>query len=201
MKRNTELVTSRDWCINQYETQYKSLHQIRSQTGLGINTIKRWFKKHGIKTRQDDVIVRSQKSHKLRNNPNWKGRYNNCGYYYIYHPNHPNAPPSGYISEHRFIAEQLVDRVLNIDEFVHHIDMDKTNNSLDNLFITKQRGHKNLQYSFNRLCKSLLGAGLIYFDKESGNYGLRERLHFNVCEGRRDTKRSQIWRIGFYCIT
>lgn len=174
MRIANELIKSKDWCVAQYVIQRKSLRTIRAETGLGINTIKRWFRKHDIKTRQDDEVVRSQKSHKLRNNPNWKGKRNNCGYYYIYHPNHPNAPPSGYISEHRFIAEEIVGRVLNIDEFVHHIDMDKTNNSKDNLFITKQRGHKALQCSFNRLCKSLLGAGLIYFDKECGEYGLRE---------------------------
>jgi len=174
MKRNTDLIKDRNWCIGQYETQQKSLHQIRAETGLGINTIKRWLKRYGIATRQDDAIVRSQKSHKLRNNPNWKGKRNNCGYWYIYHPNHPNAPPSGYISEHRFIAEGIIGRVLDIDEFVHHIDMDKTNNSIDNLFITKQRGHRVLQYSFNRLCKPMLAAGLIYFDKECGKYGLRE---------------------------
>jgi len=174
MKRNTDLIKNRDWCIDQYETQQKSLHKIRAETGLGINTIKRWFKKHGVITRQDDTVVRSQKSHKLRNNPNWKGKRNNCGYYYIYHPNHPNAPPSGYISEHRFIAEQIVGRILDIDEFVHHIDMDKANNHIDNLFITKQRGHRMIQCAFNRLCKPLLEAGVIYFDKESGEYGLRE---------------------------
>lgn len=174
MKRTTSNVMEKEWCYDQYIIKHKSLRTIRSETGLGINTIKRWFKKHGILTRQDDDIVKEQKSHKLRSHPNWKGKRNNCGYFYIYHPNHPNAPPSGYISEHRFIAEEIVGRVLNIDEFVHHIDMDKTNNAKENLFITKQRGHKYLHSSFQRLCKFLLERNLIYFNKEVGEYGLRE---------------------------
>ena len=173
MKRVTDNITDKAWCEAQYITLEKSLRTIRGETGLGINTMKRWFKKHGIKTRQDDEIVRSQKSHKLQENPKWKGRRNNCGYYYIYHPTHPNASVSGYISEHRFIAEQIVGRVLNIDEFVHHIDMDKTNNSIDNLWVTKQRGHRDVQHTFNRLCKPLLESGIIFFNKEDGEYGLR----------------------------
>ncbi len=166
--------TDQDFLYKEYVGKQKSLHQLRREYGWGINTIKRWMRKYGIQTRQGDKIVRSQQSHKLRKNPNWKGRRNNSGYYYIYHPTHPNAPPSGYISEHRFIAEQIVGRVLGIDEFVHHIDMDKKNNSVENLFVSKQRGHKATHYSFNRLCKPLLEAGLIYFNKESGEYGLRE---------------------------
>jgi len=173
MKINNERVRSKEWCEEQYIAFGKSLHAIRSETGLGINTIKRWFKKHGVETRKDDVVVRAQKSHKLYMNPKWKGRRNNCGYTYIYHPNHPNAPPSGYISEHRFIAEELVGRVLEIDEFVHHIDMDKTNNNLENLFISKQRGHKIIHASFSRLCKTLIDRGIVYFDREDGVYGLR----------------------------
>ena len=173
MKIANELVKDKDWCISQYISQEKSLRMIRADTGLGINTIKRWFRKHGIVTRKDDAIVITQKSHKLSNHPKWKGRDNNCGYYYIYNPEHPNASPSGYISESRFVAEQIIGRVLNIDEFVHHIDMDKSNNNVDNLYITKQRGHKAVHASLNRLCKEMLERNIIYFDKKEGVYGLR----------------------------
>ncbi len=173
MKINDVSIREKQWLFQQYVELQKSIHQIRRETGLGYNTIKRWLRKYDISIRQDDEVVRNQKSHKLRKNPNWKGKRNNCGYYYIYHPNHPNAPPSGYISEHRFIAEQIVGRILDIDEYVHHIDMDKSNNKIENLFITKQKGHKAIQYAFNRLCKPLLEAGIIYFDKERGEYGLQ----------------------------
>ncbi|KKN22238.1 hypothetical protein LCGC14_0917390 [marine sediment metagenome] len=155
----------------QYVIQRKSLRTIREETGLGINTIKRWLRKHGIETRQDDEVVRSQKGHKLSANPKWKGKYNNTGYNYIYNPEHPNASPSGYISESRFVAEELVGRVLSIDEFVHHIDMDKTNNLKDNLYISQQRAHKNIHASFNRLCKELMIRGIVTFNKESESYG------------------------------
>lgn len=172
MKLSCEQIKNQNWCEEQYLVKSKSIHQIRKETGLGINTIKRWFYKFGIPIRKiDDSIVCQQKSHKLRNHPQWKGKKNNCGYFYIYNPSHPNAPKSGYISEHRFIAEQLIGRVLNIDEFVHHIDMDKSNNELSNLHITKQRGHKHVHSSFNRLCKQLLGKNIIYFDRENECYG------------------------------
>jgi hypothetical protein len=174
MRLANENIKNKEWCIEEYLNNKKSVKQIRRETGLGINTMKRWFRKHNIEIRQgDNEIVCSQKSHKMRKHPNWKGKRNNCGYYYIYHPNHPNAPKSGYISEHRFIAEQKVGRILNSDEFVHHIDMDKTNNELSNLYISKQRGHKEVHASFNRLCRELMNRGVVYFDQKEGRYGLR----------------------------
>ena len=174
MKLSNDKIKEKHWCKQEYLVKKKSVKEIRRETGLGVNTIKRWFNKHGIIIRQgDNDVVRNQKAHKLQDHPNWKGKRNNCGYYYIYHPKHPNAPKSGYISEHRFIAEQLVGRILNHDEFVHHIDMDKTNNDISNLFVSKQRGHRSIHYSFNRLCKELLEKDVIYFNKETESYGLR----------------------------
>lgn len=50
-------------------------------------------------------------------------------------PNHPKAKYNGCVLEHRLIAEQIVGRTLKDSEVVHHIDEDKTNNSIDNLIV------------------------------------------------------------------
>lgn len=56
------------------------------------------------------------------------------GYVMLYMPKHPNAIGSGYIQEHVYVMEQALGRHLDKKvESVHHIDGDKTNNSLDNL--------------------------------------------------------------------
>lgn len=171
MRLSFDGIKDKEWCINQYVAQQKSLRTIRKETGLGINTIKRWFRKYKVVTRQDDEVIRSQKSRPLNKNGRWKGKYNNCGYWYIYYPEHPNAPPSGYISESRFNAEILVGRILSIDERVHHIDMNKMNNHPENLFVCQNKGHRKTHASFNRLCKTLIERGIIFFDKNGGKYG------------------------------
>ena len=173
MKINDTSIRNKEWAVEQYVLLQKSIHQIRRETGLGYNTIKRWLHRYGIIIRQDDEIVRNQKSLKLTNNPHWKGKRNNNGYKYIYYPKHPLAPKSGYINEHRFILEQSLGRILEPEEWVHHIDMDKVNNNLTNLIICTQGEHKKAHASLQRLCAELLQRRIIYFDRKEKVYGLR----------------------------
>ena len=48
-------------------------------------------------------------------------------------PKHPKANAKGLYPLHRVLAENQIGRLLACNEVVHHIDGDKTNNSLDNL--------------------------------------------------------------------
>jgi hypothetical protein len=85
----------------------------------------------------------------IQNNPNspckkgncreksisWKGgrRFHSLGYIEIYH-NNPNRKDK-YILEHRYVMEQHIGRPLNANETVHHIDENRSNNSIDNLML------------------------------------------------------------------
>lgn len=53
----------------------------------------------------------------------------------------------GYILEHRLIVESALGRPLLSSEVVHHVDGDKANNSLNNLFVTSQPEHMRLHVS------------------------------------------------------
>ena len=48
------------------------------------------------------------------------------------------------VREHRHIVEQHIGRKLTRDEEVHHLDGDKTNNSIDNLKIMTKQSHATL---------------------------------------------------------
>lgn len=61
----------------------------------------------------------------------------NNNYKEIYMPNHPYARQNGTVFEHRINAEKKIGRFLLPTEVVHHIDEDRTNNSLDNLIVFK----------------------------------------------------------------
>jgi len=48
---------------------------------------------------------------------------------------HPYATKRGFIQEHRLVAEEIVQRCLNSEEVVHHIDGDTMNNNISNLMV------------------------------------------------------------------
>ncbi len=61
------------------------------------------------------------------------------GYVAIYEPDNPSAYTcgnwSGYVYEHRSIAEKMLGRQLTSEEVVHHLDCDKTNNNPNNIIV------------------------------------------------------------------
>ena len=58
----------------------------------------------------------------------------NKSYVKIRAPNHPNAK-KGYVLEHRLVVEKRLGRYLKPIEVIHHIDEDKTNNTVENLML------------------------------------------------------------------
>ena len=79
------------------------------------------------------------------------------GYYIIYKPEHPRSFKTkslrGYMYEHIFIAEIDYGRSLRDDEDVHHLDLNKFNNSPENLVILPARSHGRLHHwmTFNKI--------------------------------------------------
>lgn len=66
---------------------------------------------------------------------NWQGGVRKCGkYIQIYAPSHPNNN-HGTILLHRLKAEQYLGRLLSKKEVIHHIDGDKRNNKISNLYL------------------------------------------------------------------
>lgn len=71
-------------------------------------------------------------------------KINNSGYYMI----HVNDK---WVLEHRFIVEEHINRPLKKEEAVHHIDFNKLNNDINNLFLFKsQKEHKSFENKFLR---------------------------------------------------
>ena len=66
-------------------------------------------------------------------------------YKLIHKPNHPNCTKSGYVREHRLVAEKYLGRYLNNDEIVHHIDENGLNNEISNLEVMLKIDHDKLK--------------------------------------------------------
>ena len=61
------------------------------------------------------------------------------GYIGFYDPKHRLANKAGIVYEHMIKAEELLGRPLKSGEVVHHIDENKSNNSLNNLMVFKTK--------------------------------------------------------------
>ena len=103
--------------------------------------------------------------------PTWKGgKYKSWnGYWNIHYPKHPCAS-SGYIKEHRLIMEKKLNRYLNKNEHVHHIDYNKTNNKINNLIVLSNSEHMKLVGNLYSLFPELIKDGIIKFDKRKKRY-------------------------------
>lgn len=55
------------------------------------------------------------------------------GYVKLYLPDHPNVHKSGHYGEHQYVMEQMLGRLLEPDEEVHHKDRNRQNNDPANL--------------------------------------------------------------------
>ena len=115
-------------------------------------------------------------------NSSWKGgrvlqatkkkercNYGN-GYYYLKLPSHPNAAKNGYVGEHVVIATAERGRALDVGEIVHHVNLNKHDNSPGNLAITDRTTHANWHNRLEEIAAAMLSEGLVAFDVQRGYY-------------------------------
>lgn len=105
-----------------------------------------------------------------KNNPNWRGGISKDKYYKMDY--------SKGESLHNIVIEKKIGRNLKSYEVAHHIDLDKSNNSENNLYLCKTRGtHSSIHHQLNVLGKKfaifLLKKDYIYFDKKNELYRIK----------------------------
>jgi hypothetical protein len=84
-----------------------------------------------------------------------------------------------WVTKHRYVMEQHLGRKLKRTEIVHHIDMNKENNHIDNLWLCTHSEHQIAHGTFNKICAQLMNSISSYskveFDKDKGEYYLIEK--------------------------
>jgi len=104
---------------------------------------------------------------KIKHSGNRKRAIN--GYILIKDYNHPDRNSQNDILEHRLVMSKFLKRSLMKDEIVHHIDFDRSNNEISNLYLYKNRGeHLRAISTLFKLVKELLISKIISF--ENGEY-------------------------------
>ena len=66
-----------------------------------------------------------------------------CDYLLVWAPEHPKSFDGGWYYLHRVVVEKQLNRILHTWETVHHINEDKYDCSLENLFVCTRPEHDN----------------------------------------------------------
>jgi hypothetical protein len=77
-----------------------------------------------------------------------------------------------HIREHQYVMELHLNRRLEKGEVVHHIDGNKRNNALDNLYLTSVTEHNKLHAESESIVFALLKDGIVRFNRDIGRYEL-----------------------------
>lgn len=115
-----------------------------------------------------------------------KSTYSVNNYIGVYYPTHPFCWQNGTVYYHRLVMENYLDRYLDIDEHVHHIDGNPQNNNIDNLELMTNELHLKLHnpiYLKEKLCKYCgklfkpRQNRIIYCSPECGYLNKRKVIH------------------------
>jgi hypothetical protein len=114
------------------------------------------------------------------NSPNWKGgKYiSSDGYIMIKVADRFDVatPWKSYKKEHTHVMETYLGRPLNKGEIIHHLDKNKINNALDNLWLSNQAKHRVAHDSLEKLSIKLYKNGFVIFNLETGIYEFTEEF-------------------------
>jgi hypothetical protein len=106
---------------------------------------------------------------------------NSSGYVEIWLGKGQEEGVSGYYREHKLLKELECGRRLDKDELIHHIDVDKTNNNLDNLHICRGHNqHRKLHSQLERVSAELIKMGVIKFNHKEGQYFLDPNIREGI---------------------
>lgn len=166
-----KMIPNDEKLIELYEKEKKSCKEICRLYGLSENS----STNIGIKLKKLGVTIRKDAG---ENHHNWKGGIINKGdgYIGIWKPEHPRADMQGYVYEHTLIMEQKLKREILKEEEIHHINLNKKDNGINNLCLCSHKEHLKIHRSIEKIIPCLLNKKIIYFDKGKKEYKVSKEL-------------------------
>lgn len=84
---------------------------------------------------------------------------------------HPGKNKDGYVPEHRLMVEKSLGRLLSKSEIVHHINLLKSDNRIENLVVFESDKEHFLSHgSLNKCVSKLMEMGVLVFNRETKTY-------------------------------
>ncbi|KKK88378.1 hypothetical protein LCGC14_2743780 [marine sediment metagenome] len=171
----------KQWLRNEYVNEAKDAVQISNKVNCSSTTIYHWLNKFNIPRR--DTRFNLSNVGIGKNNPNWKGgrRLRTDGYILLSRRDHPRAYGGGTVLEHIVIMEKHLGRYLKYygkrhpkNEVVHHIDDNKKNNKIENLYITTIGGNRVIHKQMESITAELYKKGFVGFNNKKGEYYIKD---------------------------
>ena len=128
------------YLLEEYSVKKRSMTSIAKELNVSWVIVSKYLDKYKISKRTKSEQQSGEHS------ANWNGgrHIKSNGYVEIYYPTHPNANKRKTVYEHQLVAEKKIGRYLKTGEVVHHIDLNKSNNSPDNLVVLTNDEHAKL---------------------------------------------------------
>ena len=146
-----KMALTREQLEEMYVKKQMGMKEIGLAVGMSKNSIHTWITKYGLRLSQTEKIQR------IRSLQNCTGEYPSAGYVMVYVPDHPNARGKC-LEQHRIVAEQMLGRLLEKGEFVHHIDMIRNDNREGNLAVFQTNSdHSNTHVYYQHFGLYCLG--------------------------------------------
>ena len=147
-------VPNKETLTSLYFEQRLSLSEIAKAFGVSRQCVYKWLKGAGLNLRDVSTASRNYyaKNPLARSgslHPCWKGgRIKSAGgYVYLWKPSHPRATSTGYVLEHRVIAERALGKFLPVDAIVHHVNGNGHDNRPRNLVICENIAYHSLLHA------------------------------------------------------
>lgn len=136
-RRHPELRDS-EWLREMYVNQQQSMEEIAADLGCCHTTVLKALRRHGIAARASGRMRpgRQRSTATLSLGENGESRLTTGGgYILIWCPDSPSTMSSGYMYEHRMVAERTLGRPLQPGEIVHHRNRKRDDNRPENLTV------------------------------------------------------------------
>jgi hypothetical protein len=149
-----------------YIKERLSSGKIANKVGVTRHTVCRHLRRLGI--------VRPEAGPESRNR-NFETKQFRSGYPVTFMPNHPRANHIGYVFDHVLVMEKAIQRTPSKKEPIHHIDFNRNNSKLENLYLCKShKDHALIHQSLEDVARELFARGLVQF--KNGIYALNPHL-------------------------
>lgn len=130
------------------------IREVAKRLSVGTDTVNRWRRRYGIYLPLEEARRRCALAR-------WAGQRKEVvvagGYREVFSPEHPKADYQGRVPEHMVLVEGWMGRSLRADEIVHHINMDKLDNSRANLSVLHKSDHAKIHHYYQHVGLFLCG--------------------------------------------
>lgn len=155
-------------CGKESTTTFANYNRMVTARGLDVTFCRKCSCTRSGKDKIGKPIKKTKRPNYTKSNhASWKGgrSITSDGYVNVY------VGVKQYRKEHLLVMEKHIGRVLEIQERVHHIDLDKINNELNNLVLhCNESSHRQSHNSLQEVNSTLIKAGLIGYNRNSNQY-------------------------------